>query len=590
MNTRPAEPTTGVIGSHELVKQSAFAGPVDGAGTVAVASAGAARAGRWKLAGAAALAALALAGCDLPFIGGGDAGVIPFSDTFTLKDVNSERRIGASGTLAAARTTTLVSNLTGPVQSINVIVGDRVTEGQLLASIDVSNEREDLRAQEAQLAQSQQQRARAVQRAQEDLAIFQSERAQGGDGSARAAERGLEQATRNYQRAEEKFQDLAMKDRLNGSEALRQAQGIRQARDAVTDAALGAARAGISDMRVPVEDIDPTNQMTQWQALHTALENLQIAQAEGQEQIRARSRELADAQDAVADAFAAKTDAVFAVEQARRAADTQELQLTRALSDAMVDAGATAEGDALNLNKLRMNIAGAEVRAPMNGVVVGIQAVAGKPASQGLVTLADDSSLVIRTTIRESEIGKVKVGQKVVFTTGATGDKKYTGRVSFVSPVASGAAKEDNPDSMGGGQSGGAAFPVDIEVTGDREGLRIGASTRARIVIEEARSGNVVPLSAIYEASTAEGAEGDGGKKSKGDSAFGVPSPSIFWLYQGDESGESELRACAVEKGEVIGTNIAVNFGEGCDIQDFTLIIADPNRYVHLVGKQVTQD
>jgi len=79
------------------------------------------------------------------------------------------------------------------------------------------------------------------------------------------------------------------------------------------------------------------------------------------------------------------------------------------------------------------------IRAPIDGQVIGKPIPAGQTVSPGistpmvLLTVADLKSMQIQTLIDESDIGQVKLGQKVSFTVDAYPNKTFEGVVSIIS-------------------------------------------------------------------------------------------------------------------------------------------------------------
>jgi HlyD family secretion protein len=171
------------------------------------------------------------------------------------------------------------------------------------------------------------------------------------------------------------------------------------------------------------------------------------------------------AEDAVADAEAAVSEAQFSVDKAaieKRAGrssdsdvETARSQLTRAQERLRlqrnelrrIEVGAPlptlAEGQ---LNIARSELLAAQVamdrmtiRAPKSGPILQMNARPGELASpstaQPLVLLGDVSSLRVRAVVDESDIGKIKVGQSVMVRPAAFRGREIAGSVSFIAPL-----------------------------------------------------------------------------------------------------------------------------------------------------------
>ncbi|MBZ5513752.1 MAG: efflux RND transporter periplasmic adaptor subunit [Acidobacteriia bacterium] len=97
------------------------------------------------------------------------------------------------------------------------------------------------------------------------------------------------------------------------------------------------------------------------------------------------------------------------------------------------------------LEQARQSLAVAETRrgyatlvAPMSGVVLSKSVEPGEYVSAGtpIVTVADLENLWLRAYVNETDLGRVKLGQRARVTTDTYPDKVYEGRVSFISSQA----------------------------------------------------------------------------------------------------------------------------------------------------------
>ncbi len=83
-------------------------------------------------------------------------------------------------------------------------------------------------------------------------------------------------------------------------------------------------------------------------------------------------------------------------------------------------------------------LSNATVRAPFTGVVAAKVVSAGDVVSPGaaLFTVVDPKSMRLEAAVPASQIGQIRVGQPVAFAVSGYGDRKFTGTVTRVSPVA----------------------------------------------------------------------------------------------------------------------------------------------------------
>jgi HlyD family secretion protein len=91
-----------------------------------------------------------------------------------------------------------------------------------------------------------------------------------------------------------------------------------------------------------------------------------------------------------------------------------------------------------SLDRAKINLAYATIYAPINGVVIDRkvnvgQTVAASFSSPTLYTIANDlSKMQVGTTIDESDIGRISIGQEATFTVDAYSDERFSGTVSQI--------------------------------------------------------------------------------------------------------------------------------------------------------------
>lgn len=91
-----------------------------------------------------------------------------------------------------------------------------------------------------------------------------------------------------------------------------------------------------------------------------------------------------------------------------------------------------------SLDRAKINLAYATIYAPISGVVINRavnvgQTVAASFSSPTLFTIANDlQRMQVQTTVDESDIGRISIGQEASFTVDAYPDEKFTGTVSQI--------------------------------------------------------------------------------------------------------------------------------------------------------------
>lgn len=277
----------------------------------------------------------------------------------------------------------------------------------------------------------------------------------------------------------------------------------------------------------------------------------------------ALATEVRAAESAQRIAAGAKADADTGITTARSAADTQLATLATELETARsaLTTAQTTRDQALE--KLQDDISSATISSPINGVVMNV-AKPGAPATGPVVTIGDDSKLTITTKVREADIASIKEGNKVTFTSGSTGSKEYTGTVTSVASIADSVQQSGSEAAGAPAGSSDPTFTVEIEVTGDREGLQLGSSVKAQIITAEEASTLSLPLDAVYTT--------DAGTKGV---VVAVPT----------DSGAYTLEERSVETGLANDVDVAVTGG---DVAEGDMVLTPGEKYRSQLGQNVT--
>jgi membrane fusion protein, macrolide-specific efflux system len=199
-------------------------------------------------------------------------------------------------------------------------------------------------------------------------------------------------------------------------------------------------------------------------------------------------------------ATADTTDLEAQVADARRAASSAELQLKQAKSDHADASGtaakrqtqialynaqsaaAKAKSDLAALVALRPY---ATIKAPAAGTVTDVAITAGADAPDGAAITMLSGALRVSTSVVESDIASIKLGQEATLTVAAL-DATLRGRVLTIDPVGS--------DS---GSTGVVSFTVVIELESPPAGLRPGMSADVSIVAASATNVVAIPSRAL---------------------------------------------------------------------------------------------
>ena len=554
----------------------------------------------------------------------GTSTVIPTSDYQVLKPKEFSSRVAVNGSVAPVKTANLYTHLTGPVSAVDVRVGDHVNQDQLVAQIDVSSNQRELNKQLAEQNSGAVNTRNQIEQAQNQYNQYKDALDQGLNSQINQAEAALRNADGQFNDAVINFQ-IKDHDRATGRDPMirDQANAVNAARTQALTASINAVRAGVDLLYaagngaaaagggaggaggqaggangdqgqgqqgggiagLPGQGIANgiLNGADAINNLDSANRQLREAEATYLDNLAKVDQEVAAAQRNVAGTFAAKREAATGLESAKLAADQQLSTYNQGVQQAIRAAEAGQLVSEQANSQLRYDISSSEIRAPFSGVVTNVAAEQGKAANGALLAVGDDSKLLVRADVKEVDVSKITPGLPVTFTTVGTGAKEFHGRVTSVSSV-SGSSQEPSGGAQGGGGASAAAgaggaggggasgsgtqkvtFPIEIEVTGERQGLLIGGSAKAQVITEKKANVLTVPRDAVFT-------------NDKGEQCV---------LVVAEDSG---LKVVAERKVKVGSANDVDTIISGGDLKSGDTVLSNPDSYRSLVGQQVKLD
>ena len=555
----------------------------------------------------------------------GSATVIPTSDYQVLKPKEFSSRVAVNGSVAPVKTANLYTHLTGPVSALDVRVGDHVNQDQLVAQIDVSSNQRELNKQLAEQNSGAVNTRNQIEQAQNQYNQYKDALDQGLNSQINQAEAALRNADGQFNDAVINFQ-IKDHDRATGRDPMirDQANAVNAARTQALTASINAVRAGVDLLYaagngaaaagggaggaggqaggangdqgqgqqgggvagLPGQGIANgiLNGADAINNLDSANRQLREAEATYLDNLAKVDQEVAAAQRNVAGTFAAKREAATGLESAKLAADQQLSTYNQGVQQAIRAAEAGQLVSEQANSQLRYDISSSEIRAPFSGVVTNVAAEQGKAANGALLAVGDDSKLLVRADVKEVDVSKITPGLPVTFTTVGTGAKEFHGRVTSVSSV-SGSSQEPSGGAQGGGGGASAAagaggaggggasgsgtqkvtFPIEIEVTGERQGLLIGGTAKAQVITEKKANVLTVPRDAVFT-------------NDKGEQCV---------LVVAEDSG---LKMVAERKVKVGSANDVDTIISGGDLKSGDTVLSNPDSYRSLVGQQVKLD
>ncbi len=429
-----------------------------------------------------------------------------------------ERSFLFTGSLEAEHKAGVVSKVPGKVSRVHVDEGDFVRRGRLLVEL----ERGDLLAQRkqalaaiqaAQARLKQAQTGETLQSAQTDTSIQNAEAALVAAQSQREQVRinlelaktqtglSVEQAEQQLSQARSRLQILATGARDQEIEIAQQAVAQARANVDTAQTNLERARSLLGEGAIAQQQFDGVQlQFDTAQAQYqSALQRLDLVREGARsEEIQIAQAQVNQAQSAVA-LTQANRNQVRVVEQQLQAAQEgvhqaqANLRLARVstarnvVSEQETEAARSALGQVqANLQYLNAQISYTSIRAPISGFVVARMVEPGEAAIPGmpLIKIVDNRKLYLRSSIAESRINSISVGQPVTLTVDALPDVDLPGRIEEIIAAA-------DPESR--------TFDVKIEVANPRSLLKAGMFARASAAIERQAGVVLVPREVVLE-------------------------------------------------------------------------------------------
>jgi HlyD family secretion protein len=326
--------------------------------------------------------------------------------TVAVTACDVQQSVSAPGTLVNTHQVTVQMPSAGQLAEINVLPGQYVTQGQILASLaDREKFASAVTAANLALLQAQQELAElqsgtAADKAQAQLDVANAQQALDDAQKKRTAmdyprassDLVVENAETDY-----KLAKAAYKDALHEFE--------KYSHKRLTNPARVAA---LKDLLDAENRMDRAFAIYNWYLLEPSTED--VAQADA---------ELAVAQTRLADAQARWQDL-------QDGPDSLELDLANAK---VQDAQAT-------LAQAQRDLENVDIRAPFDGVVLDVKASAGDNLQEGasLLVLEDPQALEVKSTVTEEDLPNVQAGQPAEVFFDAMPDIQATGTLSRIVP------------------------------------------------------------------------------------------------------------------------------------------------------------
>ena len=202
--------------------------------------------------------------------------------------------------------------------------------------------------------------------------------------------------------------------------------------------------------------------------------------------------------------------------------------------------------------RINQQLKNCEIYAPMDGTVLyaprrhePLEEGQNAHDGQELIHLLTDDLAKAIIQIRESDLGKVKVGQRVRITSDALPGEEFTGEVASISIM---------PDAEQSWMSSGPnTYKTEVYIDGDGSALRPGMSCDAEILVERHESAIAVPVESVTQVNGIHTVYVDnGGVIEERTVEVGISNETMIHVMANLEAGELVLLAPPLDRAAVV--------------------------------------
>lgn len=414
----------------------------------------------------------------------------------TKRDISTS--ISVTGTVAAATTKTITTTLNNiDVKTLNVAVGDMVTLGDTLLEFDDSDLSESLSDAKESLSVSQQQSSNNVKNAERQY----SEAVENASVQATRADENVTSTYNSYTSAaatesssKTAYQDAVAARETAESESSKAKETLTKLESQLSKLQTQLKEATTENKKTSIQEkIDAKQEeintaKSDYETKSAALEAAQKTESEAKQTYE-------QAATALEQASSSYTKAVQDKEDTTRNNNSNLAQQESSLESAKLQSVTSTNNDESQVKSLQEQVDSCVVTAPMSGLITALNVEEGETFSGGeVLTIQDNSNLMIEATVDEYDIADVEKGMSVVVKTDATGDEELEGEITYVAPT----PESSSGDAMGNATSStSASYKIEITLKSQNDRLRIGMSAKASILTASATDVFAVPYDAI---------------------------------------------------------------------------------------------
>lgn len=373
------------------------------------------------------------------------------------------------GTVESTTSRNVYTTLGYFIETVDVEIGDRVTKGQVLATLDtevleltIAQGRAQIEAVRLSTSATISGTQRMLNQASANISNNTNAIILNAQAAVNGAEANLAAIQNNY--------EALKNDIYNGNNAQ-----IFAAQTAIRNAKTEQGNREIDlNNAIALYDVGAISQQelrNAENALDFVVNQLNDAETAYNNAVVAQQRALEQMQISMETASTAYQQAQRALSAANTAAQ-QEVDLLRSNVE-VARTSMNLEAQEIAIQILERRLEDSKITAPISGTITNVVAREGMIGSGLLLTIEDTDDLRIITRFREYDIIQIREGMEVSISLDANGSDTYSGVIARINPTA-----VHNPNSPI------VEFEAEVAVTSENTNLRIGMTTRLHIELK----------------------------------------------------------------------------------------------------------
>ena len=390
-----------------------------------------------------------------------------FVRTTVLTKTTLSDTVSVTGTVKAGSSASVTASdsvKTYKVTAVNVAVGDTVSKGDVIATLDTSDVEKQIANAQLQLSDTQTDARKNYTQAVEDQTT------------------NLATAQENLDKAQKNYDTLGIDDYYTSMASA--ANSGKTNREIVTDwytryaEEIAGYENTLANLNIQLTQAQQDGDTARADGLKGQIEDYQNRESIAKGQCSIPELGL-QGFDAVSQTYNKIEQYREALEQAQQSYRNSATSASRSVDNAETKLEQSQREDD-TLTNLQTALENCTLTATMDGTITALDATVGAVCSGTVATIQDVDNLTVEVTIPASSVGRLKTGLQCNITSDAT-DDTVTGTLTRIDPVAN--------DS--------GSFGATVTVNGQDSGLLVGIPAKVEIVISAKDNVFTVPRDAV---------------------------------------------------------------------------------------------